>query len=266
MTMIHPRAIVHPKAKIGEGTVIGPDAVIDEYVEIGNHCEVQARAILSGHTKIGSGNQIGYGAVIGAEPQDLTYKKAETYVRIGNNNVIREYATIHRGTMKGTATVIGNNCYLMAGAHIGHNCTIGNHVILINNVLLGGYVDVRDYAFLGGAVVVHQFVRIGEYVMVRGQTRIGLDIPPYCMAVATNAVCGLNLVGLKRRGFDQKRRRQIWKAYELYFHSHKNRLQALQALAENTDLQTPDIELFCDFIEGTKRGVCRGVAATNVDD
>ena len=264
--MIHPRALVHPNAKIGEGTLVGPDVLIEEHVEVGPDCEIRARAVLTGHTKIGSGNQIGYGAVIGAEPQDLSYKPGVSYTVIGDNNVIREYATIHRGTKEGSSTVIGNHCYIMAGAHVAHNCRIGNQVILINNVLLGGYVEIRDYAFLGGAVVVHQFVRIGEYVMVRGQTRIGLDIPPYCMAVATNAVCGLNRVGLKRRGFDPQRRKQIWQAYELYFQSGKNRLQALEGIAAEPGLQTPDIELFSRFIEGTKRGICRAVTAAEAGE
>jgi UDP-N-acetylglucosamine acyltransferase len=261
--MIHPRALVHPNAKIGEGTVIGPDVIIDEHVQIGANCEIRARAVITGWTKIGDNNQIGYGAIIGAEPQDLAFKNEESYVRIGDGNVIREYATIHRGTKAGTETVIGDRCYLMANAHLAHNCRLGNQVILVNNVLLGGYVEIRDFAFLGGAAVVHQFVRIGEYVMVRGQTRLGLDVPPYCMAVATNTVCGLNKVGLKRRGYDRSRRKAIEDAYETYFWSGKNRVQALETL--NTGAND-DVKLFAEFIKGTKRGVCAAMRAGGIDD
>jgi len=261
--MIHPRAIVHPNAKIGEGTVIGPDVIIDEHVEIGADCEIRARAVITGWTKIGDNNQIGYGAIIGAEPQDLSFKNEESYVRIGNDNVIREYATIHRGTKAGTATVVGNQCYLMANTHLAHNCQLGNQVILVNNVLLGGYVEVRDFAFLGGAAVVHQFVRIGEYVMVRGRTGVGLDVPPYCMAVDTNTVCGLNKVGLKRRGYDRSRRKALEDAYELYFWSGKNRLQALESLQTNAN---DDVKLFADFIKDTKRGICSAMRAGGIGD
>ncbi len=231
--------------------MIGPDAVIDEHVTIGANCEIRARAVITGHTSIGANNQIGYGAVIGAEPQDLAYRGAESYVRIGDGNVIREYATIHRGTKEGSATVMGDNCYLMTGAHLGHNCRLGNGVILVNHVLLGGYVEVRDGAFLGGAVV------------GRGQTRLGLDVPPYCMAVATNTVCGLNRVGLRRRGYDRARRKAIEAAYETYFWSGNNRLQALAVLdAAGND----DVRLFAEFIRGTRRGICAATRAADVGE
>jgi UDP-N-acetylglucosamine acyltransferase len=140
---------------------------------------------------------------------------------------------------------------------------LGNQVILVNNVLLGGYVEVRDFAFLGGATVVHQFVRIGEFVMVRGQTRLGLDVPPYCMAVATNTVCGLNKIGLKRRGYDRARRRAIEEAYELFFWSGRNRMQALDALAVGSN---DDVKLFAGFIKDTKRGVCGAMRAGAIGD
>jgi UDP-N-acetylglucosamine acyltransferase len=254
---IHERAIVHRGAVIGEGTVVGPDAIIDEHVVVGAHCEIRARAILTGHTTLGDNNQIGYQAIIGAEPQDLSYDGAESYVRIGSGNRIRENVTIHRGTEAGSATSIGDGNYLMAGSHVAHNCRLGNEVILVNNVLLGGHVDVDDYAFLGGDVVVHQFVRIGKYVMVRGQTRIGLDIPPYFMAAYTNSVVGLNRVGLKRRGFNPEQRRTIQKAFDILYKQGNNRQQAVGAMRAFRDMQTPEVEELARFLEGTKRGICQ---------
>lgn len=254
---IHERAMVHPGAQIGEGTVIGPDVIIDEQVVVGARCEIRARAILTGRTVLGDDNQIGYQAIIGAEPQDLSYSGAETTVQIGSGNRIRENVTIHRGTAEGSSTVIGDRNYLMAGAHVAHNCRLGHEVVLVNNVLLAGHVDVDDYAFLGGDVVVHQHVRIGKYVMVRGQTRIGLDIPPYAMAAYTSTVVGLNRVGLKRRGFTPEQRRTIQKAYDILYRQGNNRLQAISAMGTFRDMQTPEVGEIIQFLEGSRRGICR---------
>jgi UDP-N-acetylglucosamine acyltransferase len=255
--IIHERAIVHPSAIIGDGTVIGPDVIIDEHVSIGSKCEIRARAIITGHTTLGDRNQIGYNAIIGAEPQDLSYDNAVSYVRIGDDNIVRENSTIHRGTKADSATELGNKNYLMAGVHVAHNCQIGNEVILVNNVLLGGHVEIRDYAFLGGDVVVHQFVRIGEYVMVRGQTRVGMDIPPYCMAAFTNSVVGLNRVGLKRRGFNPEQRTVIQKAFDILYHQGNNREQAIKAMTFFKGMQTDEVALLASFLKDTKRGICQ---------
>ncbi|MBD2189022.1 acyl-ACP--UDP-N-acetylglucosamine O-acyltransferase [Pseudanabaena mucicola] len=255
---IHPRAIVHPNAKIGEGTSIGADAIVDEFVEIGDRCEIRARAIVTGHTKLGNDNQVGYGAIIGSEPQDTSYKGAVTFVEIGDRNIFREYATVNRGTKEGSVTKIGNDNLLFTGAHVAHNCKIGNRVILVNNVLLAGYVEVNDYAFMGGDSVVHQFTRIGSYAMVRGQTRLGMDVPPYCMAVDTNMVLGLNRLGLRRNGFSHERRRQILAAYDVIYRSGRNRSQALQFLESSAEFaENPDIQLFCNFIKASSRGICK---------
>ena len=250
---------IHPKAKIAEGCKIGPNVVIDEHVEIGPGCEIRAHAVITGHTRIGARNQIGYGAIIGAEPQDLSFKGGISYLEIGDENVIREYATIHRGTKEKSSTILGNNNFLMAGAHVAHNCRIGNQVTLVNNVLLAGYVEVADRAFLGGAVVVHQFTRIGELVMVRGQTRLGLDVPPYFMAVETNTVAGVNRVGLKRNGYNYIQRRAILRVYELLYLSGYNRLQAVEAIRNEAELQIPQADLICNFVASSKRGISRPV-------
>lgn len=256
---IHPTAIVEKGAKLGAGCVVGPGAIVGSEVELGDGCVVGPRAVLEGRVRLGTKNRIGIGAVIGAEPQDLAYQGAKSGVMIGEGNVIREYVTIHRGTKEGTDTVIGNGCFLMVGAHVAHNCRLADGVVLVNNVLLAGYVEVEEKAFLGGAVVVHQFVRIGKLAMVRGQTRVGMDLPPYCMAVATNGVCGLNLVGLRRAGVGPENRKALQRVYEEFFFGGKNRVQALEAIRKGQDSKGSEVKEFCDFIEKTKRGICHGL-------
>ncbi|NMF57633.1 acyl-ACP--UDP-N-acetylglucosamine O-acyltransferase [Pseudanabaena yagii] len=266
---IHPRAIVHPHAKIGEGTSIGADAIVDEFVEIGDRCEIRARAIITGHTKIGNDNQIGYGAIIGSEPQDTSYKGAVSFVEIGDRNTLREYVTVNRGTKEGSATTIGNDNLLLTGAHVAHNCQISDRVVLVNNVLLAGYVEVANNAFMGGDSVVHQFARIGAYAMVRGQTRLGVDVPPYCMAVDTNMVLGLNRLGLRRNGFSPERRRAILNAYKVLYLSNRNRSQAIEFLNSDPEFKNnPDIQLFCEFIKSSRRGICKHYerGASRVED
>lgn len=252
---IHPTALVHPSAKVGNGSKIGPWVLIEQGVEIGEQCEVCARAVLTGSIKIGSENHIGYGAIIGAEPQDISAEGEYGGITIGDRNVIREYVTIHCATGKESNTAIGNDNFFMVGCHIAHNCYVGNHVFLVNNVLLGGHVKIADHAFLGGAAVVHQHTRIGKFVMVRGQTRLGLDVPPYCMAVDTNVVQGLNRVGLKRNGIDTARRKAIQTAYNLLYHSGYNRVQAIEAMQNDSHLKNQDIRDFIDFLLTTKRGI-----------
>lgn len=251
-------AFIHPDARIGQDCQIGPGVVIDQHVEIGDRCQIQAHAVVTGHTTIGSDNKIGYGAVIGAEPQDTAFQSGiVSHVRIGSRNTIREHVTIHRGTRPGTSTTLGDDNYLMAGVHLAHNCAVGNHVTLVNNTLLAGYVEVADRAFLGGAVVVHQFVRIGPLVMVRGLTRLGLDLPPYFMAVDTNTVAGINRVGLRRAGMTPDTLRTIFKVYQRLYHAGLNRLQAVAAIRQDPKLQTPEAAIICDFIDKTKRGIAR---------
>lgn len=263
--MIHPTAIIHPKAKLGKNAVVGPGAIIEEGAKIGDDCEIRAHAVIMSHVKMGARNKIGFGAIIGAEPQDLAFKNVPSYVEIGNDNIIREYATIHRGTKPESSTKIGSNNFLMAGAHVAHNCEIGDHVILVNNVLLAGYVTIQDRAFLGGAVVVHQFTRIGQLAMVRGQTRLGMDLPPFFMAVATNTVCGLNRVGLRRNGYTPQQRKAILQAYNIFYNSGLNRQQAMEEIKSDSTLQTPEVKLMLDFIGSTKRGICRAARAKELD-
>ena len=204
---IHPTVIVDPAARIAADVEIGPFSIIGPQVTIGEKTIVQSHVVIEGEVTIGSGNLIGHGAVIGAPPQDVSFSPdRKTKVEIGNNNIIREYCTIHRGTADGSSTKIGDKNFLMAGAHIGHNCEIGNNVIIANNCLLAGYVRVDDGVFLGGGSTFHQFMHIGRLVMVQGSSAFGKDLPPFVVAAERNSVFGLNVIGLRRAGFSAKER------------------------------------------------------------
>jgi len=253
---IHPTAIISPDAKLADDIVIGPGVIIGERVEIGAGCVLQARVVIESDTTIGSGNTIGYGAIIGAAPQDYAHSAAiRSSVVIGNNNRIREYATIHRGTKEGTVTRIGDNCFLMVGVHVGHNCEICDSAIITNNVLLAGYVQVGESAVLGGGAVFHQFMRIGARAMVAGGSRFNKDIPPFTIADSYNKIHGINSIGLKRAGADSARRLDIKRAFNSVFRENKPfRAAAEEALA--TSEWGPEAREFFEFILSSKRGVC----------
>jgi UDP-N-acetylglucosamine acyltransferase len=252
---IHPTAIVSPDAKLADDIEIGPGVIIGPRVEIGSRCVLQARAVIESDTTLGDGNTIGYGAVIGAAPQDYAHSEAlRSSVVIGDNNRIREYATIHRGTKEGTATRIGDGCFLMVGVHVGHNCEVGNGAIITNNVLLAGYVQVGERAVLGGGAVFHQFLRIGRLAMVAGGSRFNKDIPPFTIADSYNKIHGINSIGLKRAGFDGPARLEIKRAFSWVFRSNKPfRAAAAEAL---TSEWRPEARELLEFVLSSKRGVC----------
>ncbi len=254
-TQIHPTAIVDAKVDLGVEVKIGPYAIIEAGCVIGDYTEVRAHAVICRGTLMGPRNQIGYGAVLGAEPQDLAYKGAPSRVEIGMGNKIREYVTIHRASKEGGATSVGNDNYLMAGVHLGHDAEIGNKTILANNVLLAGFVKVEDGAFLGGATIVHQHNRIGRLAITRGGTRLGKDVPPFFMATDTNEVSGINRIGLRRAGFPHETRRAIQAAFDVIYRSNLNVSQALAELKHK--FHGPEIAHLVAFIETTKRGICR---------
>lgn len=253
---IHPTAMISEGARLGADCEIGAGVIIGPNVTLGDGCTVQAHAVIEGHTTVGCENFFGYGAIIGAPPQDYAYRDTfRTEVIIGEKNIFREYVTIHRGTKDGTATVVGNNCMLMVGAHLGHNSHIGNKVIIANNCLLAGYVNVGDGCVLGGGSVYHQFLRIGPYAMVRGGTGFSKDIPPYLSTGVPNTVTGLNAIGLKRAGFSIETRKEIKAAYRAVFRSGRNVSDALaSARAERT--WGPEASFFFDFISQSRRGIC----------
>jgi UDP-N-acetylglucosamine acyltransferase len=229
-TLIHPTAVVHPHAELDPTVQVGPYAVIGEKVTIGAHTQIGSHVVIEGPTILGDNNRIFPGAIIGLEPQDLKYKGGESWVRIGNNNLIREYVTINRATEEGEETFLGNNNLLMAYAHVAHNCHIENEVIIANSVALAGHIYIESKARISGVLGVHQFVHIGSLAMVGGMSRIERDVPPYTIVEGNpSRVRSLNLVGLKRAGLASEEISQIKKAFRLIYRSE---LPLHQALAE----------------------------------
>ena len=252
--MISPLAYIHPEAVIGEGCEIGPFCYIDKNVVIGaNNHLMNSVTILSG-SRIGSGNVIFPGAVIGAIPQDLKFKGEETTAEVGDNNKIRENVTINRGTAAKGKTVVGSNNLLMEGMHVAHDVVVGNGCIIGNSTKLAGEVVVDDFAIISAAVLVHQFCHIGSYVMVGGGTRTGQDVPAFTMAAREPvAYCGLNLVGLRRRGFKPEIIENIHNAYRLLYQPGKLFKECLQEIRETVPM-SPEIEYILQFVENSKRG------------
>jgi len=253
---IHPTAIVDPGAQIGVDLEIGPFSLIGPQAVIGQKTIVQSHVVIEGQVTIGSDNFVGHGAIIGAPPQDASFSpERKTKVEIGNDNLIREYCTIHRGSPEGSVTKIGNKNFLMAGAHVGHNCLIGNNVVIANNCLLAGHVSVDDGAFLGGGSTFHQHMHVGRLVMVQGSSAFGKDLPPFVIAAERNSVFGINVIGLKRAGFSVQDRDEIKTAFKLLYTSGLNISQALEKGAA-LNLGAPARE-FLDFVvNAKKRGIC----------
>ena len=257
--MIHALACVHPNAKIDETAQIGPFVFIDDDVEIGAGTVVDANATVCAHTRIGKNCHIFPSAVIGAIPQDLKFKGELTYTIIGDNNVFRECCTVHRGTASKGKTVIGNGNLIMAYCHVAHDCVVGNNNIMSNTTQLAGEVVVEDCAVLGGGTLVHQFSHIGSYVMVQGGTKVLKDVPPFVLAGRDPiAFCGLNSVGLHRRGFTNEQIEHIHAIYRILFQSGLNMSQGVARILEEVP-QSPERDLIVEFVKSSPRGVIKGI-------
>ena len=257
MSNISPMAYVHPEAVIGEGCKIGPFCYIDSNVVIGANNRLMNSVTLLSGTRMGSGNTIFPGAVIGAVPQDLKFKGEETTAEVGNNNTIRENVTINRGTAAKGRTVVGSNNLLMEGMHVAHDVVVGNGCIIGNSTKLAGEVEVDDFAIISGGVLVHQFCHIGSYVMVGGGTRTSQDIPPFVMAAREPvAYCGLNLVGLRRRGFAPELIENIHNTYRLLYQRGKLRAECLEDIRREVPM-SPEIEYILKFVEASTRGIIK---------
>jgi len=253
--VIHSTAVIHPDARLGEGVQIGPYAVIEGSARIGDRCEIQAHAIIGAHVEMGAENRVGYGAVIGGDPQDFAFRGSiRSSVRIGSRNRIGEYSTIHRGTSEGSATVIGNDSFIMGGVHLAHNVSLGDHVIIANNSLLGGYVQVEERVFIGGGCVFHQFIRIGKLAICQGASAFSKDIPPYVTAAERNGVAGLNVVGLRRAGMNAAQRAEVKAAFDLLYREGYNVSQAVTVARDR--IWSAEVDAFWDFVaEANKRGI-----------
>jgi len=257
--MIHPTAIVHPTAEIAETAEIGPYCIIDENVVIGEGTKVGPHVVIRKNTVVGRHSQIFQFASIGEMPQDLKYSGEETKVIIGDDNVIREYVTIHRASVHGDGkTEVGDHNFLMAYCHVAHDCKIRHHVIMANGATLGGHIEIEEHAILGGLSAAHQFVRIGAHCIVSGLTGIPQDIPPYTMAAGERArLYGLNVTGLKRYHFSEETVRSLKKAYRLLFRSKLPLTQAVQSVLDDEIASVPEVARLVDFIEHSERGICR---------
>jgi UDP-N-acetylglucosamine acyltransferase len=258
---IHPTAVIDPEAKVHASTTVGPYAVIEKGVEIGPDCVICPHAVVTGLTTIGARNTIGSFTNIGGPPQDLKYNNEPTRLVIGDDNQIREYVSIHRGTPGGHGvTTVGSGNLLMAYTHIAHDCVVGDHVIMANAATLGGHVEVADRVIIGGLTAVHQFVRIGEYAYIGGMSGLSKDVPPYVIMSGIRSqmrVTGINRIGLRRSGFTADEIKKLGQAYKIIFRSPELLLQ--EALAKTLE-EIPDcapVAKLVNFFATSKRGAVR---------
>lgn len=255
---IDPRAVISSKAQLGENVAVGPFAVIEDDVIIGAGTHIGSNVVIASGTRIGKECRIHHGAVLGTIPQDLKFRDEPTTLEVGDHTIIREYATLNRGTHDRLKTTIGNHCFIMAYVHIAHDCEIGNHVILANSVNMAGHVVIEEYAIIGGVTPIHQFVRIGRHAMVGGGFRVPKDVPPYVLAGQEPMVFqGLNTVGLKRRNFPSETIEVLEKAYRILYQSHLNVSQAVERMKAELP-QTQEVQYILDFIAASKRGIIGG--------
>jgi UDP-N-acetylglucosamine acyltransferase len=258
---VHPGAVVSPKARLGRDVVVGPFAVVEDGVSIGDASEIRAHAVVKSGTALGAGNRVHEGAVLGGEPQDLSFEGGETGIRIGERNVFREGVTVHRSTKPGGATLVGSDCFLMAYAHVAHDDRLGDRVILANNVALAGHVEVGDRAFLSGAVVVHQFCRIGRLAMIGGNSKVVQDCLPFVITDGHPARArGLNVVGLRRAGVAAAQLRALKEGYRQLLRAGLPLAEALEGMAAIGD---PLVDEMADFVRGSKRGFAHAHRGTD---
>jgi len=254
---IHPTAIIDPQAEISETAEIGPYVIIEGPVEVGADTQIRAHAYINGWTKIGSNCDIHPYTVVGNLPQDFHYDGERSYCKIGNNVTIREGATVHRGTQPESSTILGDECYLMAYAHVGHNCILGKGVKVYNMVAISGHVEVDDYVIISGYSLVHQFVRIGTLAFCAPGSRVTMDVPPFCMVSHEAEIINHNVIGMRRLGYDQDAIQEVREAFRTLYRSGMTFRKAVEHLEQTVHSQAAKI--LVDFIKvDSKRGYCTG--------
>lgn len=254
-TVVHPTAIVDDDAELGAGVTVGPYAIVGPGVRVGAGTAIGPHVLIERDTILGQDCRIMNGAVLGTDPQDLKYAGEHTLLEVGDRTVIREFATLNRGTTAAGKTVVGSDCLLMAYTHVAHDCELGNHVILSNAVNMAGHVVIEDWVIVGGVTPIHQFVRVGAHAFVGGGSRISQDVPPYCKAAGNPPkLYGLNSLGLERRGFSSEVRAALKQAYRAVFMSGLTVSKGL-AKAEEEAPAIPEVKHFLGFIGGSERGI-----------
>lgn len=264
--MRHQLANIHPEAIIAESAIIEAFATVQKDVVIGENCWIGPNTTIWEGARLGSNVKVYPGASVSSIPQDLKFAGEKTETIIGDNTVIREYVTISRGTVDKFRTAIGKNCLLMAYVHIAHDCVIGNNCILVNAVQVAGHVEIDDWAIIGGSSAVHQFVRVGSHVMVSGGSLVRKDIPPYTKAAREPlAYCGVNTVGLRRRGFESEKINEIQEVYRYVFLRGMNNSKALD-LVEKELPASSERDIIINFIRHSERGIMKGFSANSSDE
>ena len=252
---IHPTAIISEKAQLGNNLTLGPYSIIEDDVVIGDNCVVGPHVAIYNGARLGNNIKIYQGASVSNHPQDLKFANEETLFEIGDGTVIREFATLHRGTIESGTTKVGKNCLLMAYTHVAHDCILGDNCILANSVQLGGHVEIGDWVIVGGATVVHQFEKIGKHAMIGGGFRVTLDVPPYVLAAGDPLKFnGLNTIGLRRRGFTNEQIMKLKEIYNILFGKKLNLSQAIEKV-KNEFEEDELLTSILSFIENSKRGI-----------
>jgi len=262
---VHPTSVIGPGVELAAGVEIGPLCILDGKIRVGPRTRLIGHVTILGITELGADNVLHPGAVIGDEPQDLTYSGVARSVKIGDRNIFREYTTVHRGSEHGDVTIMGDDNFMMQNAHVAHDCRVGNSTIIAGGALLAGWVELGDRALVSGNCVVHQYTRIGRLAMMRGLSRTSRDVPPFCIMDGTHTLRGINVVGLKRAGVPTKSIQALRKAFTILFGTRQNLKLAIERLEKSTVL-TPEVIELVNFIRAAKRGVAFGPHDPHADD